>query len=71
MRRLVLLVFIGMFLVGCAGTAKEAGFCAHPTMYKNGDHLRFSWWGYKAPSEAACRKTVEQGWWGVPIPCTP
>ena len=71
MRRLILLVFIGMFLAGCAGTAKEAEYCSHSTMYKNWDHLKFSWWGYKEPSEETYRKTVEQGWWGIPIPYTP
>ncbi len=71
MRRLILLVFIGMFLAGCAGTAKEAEYCAHSTMYKNWDHLKFSWWGYKEPSEETYRKTEEQGWWGIPIPYTP
>ena len=71
MRRLILLVFIGIFLAGCAGTAKEAEFSAHSTMYKNWDHLKFSWWGYKEPSEETSRKTVEQGWWGIPISYTP
>ncbi len=70
MRRLILLLCIGLIVAGCAGTAKDAEFFDHPMMYKNWDHLKFSWWGYTQPTEETYQKTVEQGWWGIPITYT-
>ena len=71
MKKAILMLCIGMFLAGCAGTAKEAEFYTHPMMYKNWEHLKFSWWGYEHPTEQSYRMSVEQEWWGISIPYTP
>lgn len=63
-----ILVIIGaLYLVGCTA-ARESEFGSHGTLYQNLDHYKFSWWGYKTPTAETYKKTIEQGWWGKPIP---
>ena len=64
MKKLGLLLLIGLFLAGCGTAAKESEFWEHSTMYKNWDHLKYSWYGYKKPTLKAGKESVEQGWWG-------
>ena len=71
MKKLFLLLTVVMVLSGCGTAARESEFFDHPFLYKNCEHLKFSWWGYQHPSEETYRKTVEQGWWGKPIPYEP
>lgn len=66
MKRFFLLALIGLFLSGCAGAAKQSGFWEHDTMYKNWDHLKYSWYGYKNPTVKTGKESKEQGWWGIP-----
>ncbi len=68
MKKLCLLVLIGLFLSGCGTAAKRSEFWEHDTMYKNWDHLKYSWWGYKNPTAESLKKSQEQGWWGIPTP---
>ena len=68
MRKLFLIMFMVMLLVGCGTAAKESEFWQHDTMYKNWDHLRYSWSGYKNPTQGTGDKSQEQDWWGKPIP---
>ncbi|MBW2150928.1 MAG: hypothetical protein JRH18_04620 [Deltaproteobacteria bacterium] len=70
MRNLVLLLSCVVLLSSCT-VAKETQFAEHNTLFRNWDHLKFSLWGYKQPSEETYRKTIEQGWWGEPIPYSP
>ena len=67
MKKLFLLVLVGLFFSGCGTAAKESEFWKHDTMYKNWDHLKFSLYGYKHPKAETLKKTQEQGWWGIPI----
>ena len=67
MKKFVLLLILIMFLSGCLAAARESEFFDHPCMYKNLDHLKFSWSGYRHPSEDTYQKTVEQKWWGKPV----
>lgn len=67
MKKLVLLLFLCMFALGCGTAAKQSELWEHSTMYKNWDHLRFSWCGYKKPTPETGKKSHEQGWWGIPV----
>ena len=67
----VMLLCVAGLLVGCGTAAKESGFWENETMYKNLDHLKFSWGGYKKPDEAATKKTEDQEWWGKTVEATP
>ena len=66
MKKLGILVIMGLFLAGCGAAAKESGFWEHDTMYKNWDHLKYSWFGYKAPTPQAGQESKAQDWWGIP-----
>jgi hypothetical protein len=66
MRKLGLLILVGLFLMGCGTAAKESQFWEHSTMYKNWDHLKYSWYGYEKPTAKAGKESVEQSWWGIP-----
>lgn len=67
-RRLMLLLALGLSLAGCGTAAERSEFWKHDTMYKNWDHMKFSWSGYADPTEETLKKSQEQGWWGIPIP---
>ncbi|MFO7985766.1 MAG: hypothetical protein R6U38_07860 [Desulfatiglandaceae bacterium] len=67
MKKSFLMVIAGLFLCGCGSAAKESGFWEHSTMYKNWDHLGYSWFGYKNPTPKTGKESQEQGWWGIPV----
>jgi hypothetical protein len=64
MKKLFALVVLCACAAGCGGSASQSGVWEHETLYKNADHLRFSWGGYKDPSTEEAKKSIEQGWWG-------
>ncbi len=51
MKKLVVLLFMVLFLVSCGQTSlmSRSEYLQHDTMYKNWDHMKFSWFG---PDEA-------------------
>jgi len=67
MKKLFLLLIVAMFLLSCGGIAKESEFWQHDTMFRNMDHLKFSWSGYKNPTSETGNKSETQNWWGTPI----
>ncbi len=71
MKRLIGLVLLGLFLSGCGAAARESEFWQHDSLYKNEDHLKYSIWGYKNPTEESGEKSLDQEWWGIVIPYIP
>ncbi len=67
MKKFFLVLIISMFFLSCGGTAKQSEFWDHDTMYRNNDHLLFSWSGYKNPTPETLNKSQEQGWWGIEV----
>ncbi len=70
MKKLCFLVLIGLFFCGC-GTARKSEFLEHGSMYRNWDHLKFSWYGHNNPTEETGKRSEEQRWWGIEIPYIP
>jgi ABC-type glycerol-3-phosphate transport system substrate-binding protein len=66
MKKLIVLLFLGLMLAGCSDE-----FLAHDSLYKDVDHMTFSWWGYKNPTAEDAKMSNEQGWWGEEIPYIP
>ena len=71
MKRLCLLLLLGLFLVGCGSMGRQSEFWQHDSVYKNWDHMKFSLFGYKSPTAEVAKKSQEQGWWGIEIPHIP
>ncbi|HUU40080.1 MAG TPA: hypothetical protein VMW42_03975 [Desulfatiglandales bacterium] len=71
MKKLLFLLLISAFLFGCGTAAKQSELWQHDTMYKNGDHMTFSIWGYRNTTAEKQKRSVEQGWWGIEIPYIP
>lgn len=67
MKRFIAVMITVLFLSGCGAAARESGFYEHSTMYRNGDHLKFSMCGYKKVSPQEVRQSKEQDWWGKTI----
>jgi hypothetical protein len=63
MKKLLLLMLLSLFLFGC-GLPRGA-------TWKNLDHMKYSWWGYKNPTAETGKMSEEQGWWGKEIPYVP
>ena len=70
MKKGVLLTLAVFMLAGC-GSVSKSEFLQHGSFYKNWDHMKFSWFGYRNPSEENTQKSIEQGWWGVDVPHVP
>lgn len=64
MKKLFLMAALGFFLSGC-GSLSQSEFCKHDTLYKNWDHLKYSWGGYKECKSSDSEKSQDQGWWGI------
>jgi hypothetical protein len=63
MKKLFLLILLSLFFFGC-GLPRGA-------TWKNWDHMKFSWWGYKNPTAETGKMSEEQKWWGKEIPYVP
>ena len=71
MKKLVVLIFMVLFLASCSQTFMQSEFAQHDTMYKNNDHMKFSWFGSDKATSQDLEKSVEQGWWGIEVPYVP
>jgi hypothetical protein len=67
MRRFLLVLLLGLFISGCGAAARESEFWQHDSMYKNNEHMYFSWSGYKNPTEATGMLSDKESWWGIPV----
>jgi len=67
-RRLLVLMGLGLFLAGCGTAAERSEFWQHDSMYRNWDHMKYSWSGYKKPCQENLKKSQSEDWWGIPTP---
>jgi hypothetical protein len=68
MKKIFLLFLLGMFIAGCGANAQRSEFWQHDTIYKNWDHTKYSWGGYKKSTDETLQKSEGQDWWGIPKP---
>ncbi len=68
MKKIFLILVMALFLAGCS-TGTDYGDAS--SSWKNWDHFKFSWNGYKNPTAEDHEMSTEQGWWGEPIPYIP
>jgi len=69
MKKLFWFAVMCLLFSGCAMTNKEWNdLWAHGNTYKNWEHMKFSWSGYKNPTVETGKMSQEQGWWGKPVP---
>ncbi|MGD8342778.1 MAG: hypothetical protein PVI38_15535 [Desulfobacterales bacterium] len=66
MKKLIVLLIMGLLLSGCSDE-----FLAHDTLFKDWDHVKFSWGGYKDTTAEDAQMSAERGWWGEEIPYIP
>ncbi len=71
MKKLVVLMLIALFLASCGQSAIRSEFLQHDTMYKNWDHLKFSWSGQDNATSQDLEKSNDQQWWGIEVPYIP
>ena len=67
MKKLLVLLALTACAAGCGGAASQSGVWEHDTLYRNLDHMRFSWGGHKNVSSQELEKSVEEGWWGKEV----
>ena len=71
MKKAIVFVLLALFLAGCSGSLSQSEFLEHDKMYKNWDHMKFSWFGHRNPTPEDQQKSIEQGWWGFEVPYVP
>ena len=68
MKKMLALLVVSACVAGCGTAAQKSELWEHDSLYKNWDHLRFSWGGSKAVSQEEAQKSVDEGWWGKEAP---
>ena len=71
MKKLFLLLLLGLFLYGCGAAGKESEFWKHDSIYKNWAHMKYSLWGYKNPTKETGKQSTAEDWWGIEVPYIP
>lgn len=71
MKKIILLVIMALFLASCSQTLQRSEFLEHDSMYKNWDHMKFSWFGNDNPTAEVNQMSSEQAWWGLEVPYVP
>lgn len=66
MKRLVLVLIAAAVLAGCAA-AERSEYFQHDTMYRDGDHLWYSWHRYKYTDENDLLESRDGKWWGETV----
>ncbi len=62
------LIIAGVLIMGCGAATQRSEFLEHDSMYKNWDHLKYSWGGYKHHQDmGSVEKSTEQVWWGLSV----
>ena len=64
MKKVLALLAVIACLAGCGTAAQKSELWEHDTIYKNWDHMRFSWGGHKQVSQDEAIQSVEENWWG-------
>lgn len=67
MKKLFLVLILGLFISGCGAAASKSEFWEHDTMYRTWDHTFYSWSRYKNPTSQTLKESQNQTWWGIPI----
>jgi uncharacterized protein YceK len=67
MKKLILLIFMGLLLAGCGTAVERSEFWKHSSHYANWDHTLFSWFEYKKPTKKTLEESQRQDWWGIPV----
>jgi hypothetical protein len=65
MKKMAMIMVLGLFLAGCGAAVKESGYYDHSSHYKSWSHLAFSWFGYNHVTEEAADASAAQKWWGI------
>jgi major membrane immunogen (membrane-anchored lipoprotein) len=68
MKKMMVLMVLALLLAGCGKSAMRSEFYQHDSIYKSWDHMRFSWFGYRNPTDEDMQKSIDQGWWGIELP---
>ncbi len=71
MKKAVVLVTSALLLASCSGSLMQSEFMEHDSMYKNWDHMKFSWFGHRSPIDEDQQKSIDQQWWGFEVPYVP
>lgn len=71
MKKLVVIALLAFFLAGCGQAGMQSEFWKHDSVYKNFDHLKFSWFGHNTPTAEDRQIGAEQSWWGLDVPYVP
>jgi hypothetical protein len=66
MKKIFFMLILALSFAGCT-----AEWYQHDTIYKNHDHMFFSWWGYQNPTPQDLKNSEAQEWWGAGIPYIP
>jgi len=77
MKRIATIVLALVLVVAVAGCGLKAGRDYKPQaeapqpLYKDLDHVGFSWFGYKKPTAQDAKVSSAENWWGTEVPYIP
>lgn len=65
--KLAAIVVLLFAVAGCGTAAQRSDWHQHDTMYRNWDHLKFSWSGWQKPDLQDVENSDGQKWWGEEV----
>jgi len=73
MKKMVILIVMVLLLASCGQSSlmSRSEFLQHDKMYKNWDHMKFSWFGSDQATTQDSEKSIDQQWWGLEVPYVP
>jgi predicted small lipoprotein YifL len=77
MKRVATVILVLVLAVAVAGCGLKAGRDYKPQaegpqpLYKNMDHVWFSWFGYKKVTPQDAKQSGSENWWGSEVPYIP
>ena len=66
MKKLYLMVVLGLLLSGCA-SIEDSEFAKHSYSFKSMEHMRFSLHGYQNPNDETRSNSQKEEWWGIAV----
>jgi len=64
MKKMLALLVLSACVAGCGTAAKKSELWEHDSIYKNWDHMKFSWGGHQNVSQEEAIQSVQENWWG-------
>lgn len=65
--KLAMVCALIFMMTGCGAAIKNAEWAQHDTLYRDSEHWKFSWYGWRSPTAEDVKNSDARQWWGKEI----